>query len=165
VAADTAIDPEGAARAICLRLLDASPRTRAELAEQLQRRDIPDPVAEQVLVRLGEVGLVDDAAYADAWVSTRQAGRGLGRRRLVAELRRKGVARETIEEAIGQVDVATERATARALVQRRLPHLAGLPREKQLRRLAGMLARRGYAEGLAREIVTDAVLGDGDAAT
>jgi regulatory protein len=157
-----AADPESAARAVCLRLLDTAPRTRAELDEHLRRRGVPSEPAAQVLDRLADVGLIDDVAYAQAWVSTRQAGRGLGRRRLVDELRRKGVARETIDEAIEQVDTATERATARALVARRLPQLSGLSREKQLRRLAGVLARRGYPDGLVREVVTDAVLGGDD---
>jgi regulatory protein len=156
---EIAAGPEESARAICLRLLDAAPRTRAELAERLRRRGVADGPAARVLDRLTDVGLIDDVAYAHAWVDTRQAGRGLGRRRLVDELRRKGVARDTIDEAIGQVDAATERATARALVARRLPQLTGLSREKQLRRLAGLLARRGYPGGLAREIVTEAVLG------
>jgi regulatory protein len=158
---DAMDDPESAARAICLRQLDRGPRTRAELAERLRRRGVPDEPAERVLDRLADVGLVDDTAYADAWVSTRQAGHGFGRRRLAAELRRKGVARDTVTEAVGRVDAATERATARALVTRRLPQLAGLPRQTQLRRLAAMLARRGYPEGLVREVVADAVLGSG----
>lgn len=83
-------DPETTARTICLRMLTAAPRTRAQLAEALAKRGIPDDVAQQVLDRLVTVGLIDDAAYAEAWVRSRHESRGLARRALVHELRRRG---------------------------------------------------------------------------
>ncbi|HEY2306223.1 MAG TPA: regulatory protein RecX, partial [Streptosporangiaceae bacterium] len=73
---------EEAARAICLRLLTAGPRTRAQLATALRKRRIPDEVAEAVLSRFTEVGLIDDAAFARAWVESRHHSRGLARRAL-----------------------------------------------------------------------------------
>lgn len=150
-------DPVSAAREICLQLLERQPRTRAQLAAALRRRDVPDPVAEQVLVRLTEVGLVDDAAFATAWVSSRQAGRGLARRALAHELRARGIEEATVEQAVGSVDADTELATARSLVARRLPTTAGLPREARIRRLVGQLARRGYSPGLAVRVVKEAL--------
>ena len=83
-------DPEAVARGICLRALTGAPKTRQQLADLLANR-VPDEAAEAVLDRYVEVGLIDDAAYARAWVSSRQAGRGLARRALSAELRAKGV--------------------------------------------------------------------------
>src|SRR5690606_7567137 len=91
-------DPEAAAREICLRLLSASPRTRAQLADALRRKDIPDDVAERVLGRFTDVGLIDDEAFAQAWVQSRHTGRGLARRALAQELRHRGVADDTVTE-------------------------------------------------------------------
>src|SRR5829696_959849 len=81
-------DPESVARAICLRLLTGQPRTRSELAAALARRGVPGEAAAAVLGRFAEVGLIDDRAFAAAWVGSRHAGRGLARA-LAAELRRR----------------------------------------------------------------------------
>ena len=84
-------DPVERARAICLRLLTGTPRTRKQLADALRKREIPDEAAEEVLSRFEEVGLINDGAFADAWVESRHHGRGLARRALARELRTKGV--------------------------------------------------------------------------
>ena len=60
-------------------------------------------------------------------------------------------------EAVGLLDSEQEEETARALVQRRLPGTRGLDRDRRIRRLAGMLARKGYSEGLALKVVRDAL--------
>jgi regulatory protein len=148
-------DPESVARAICLRLLDDRPRTRAELAAALRRRGVPDEAAEAVLDRFTEVGLIDDDGFAAAWVDSRHAGRGLGRRALSAELRRKGVAAETVATAVERLDRDDETTMARALVQRRLRSLGGVTPEARLRRLLGLLARKGYPPGLAAQVVRE----------
>ncbi|MEV6792333.1 recombination regulator RecX [Streptomyces sp. NPDC051320] len=150
-------DPAEQARAICLRLLTGTARTRKQLADALSKREIPEEVSEEVLSRFEEVGLIDDAAFADAWVESRHRGRGLARRALARELRTKGVDSELIDEAVGQLDSEQEEETARELVARRLPSTRGLERDKRLRRLAGMLARKGYPEGTALRVVRRAL--------
>lgn len=155
LAAGPDADPVAVAREICLRQLDRSPRTRAELAATLRRRHVPDDAAETVLDRLVEVGLVDDAAFAAAWVTSRHTGRGLARRALADELRRRGVGSETVSEAVSALDPDEEYATARALVARRLPALAGRPADVRARRLVGMLARKGYSTALAYRVVRE----------
>ena len=150
-------DPESVARLICLRLLTAAPRTRAQLADALKRRAVPPEAAEAVLSRFTEVGLIDDGMFASAWVETRHRGRGLGRRALVAELDRRGVAKDDIDAAVGQLTPEMERAAALALVERRLSSTAGQPRQAQVRKLAGMLARKGYSPGLAYSVVREAL--------
>lgn len=147
------------AREICLRQLAVRPRTRAELAAVLRRRGIPDEVATEVLDRYGEVGMIDDAAFAQAWVSSRHHSRGLARRALGGELRRRGVAAETVGDALAQLDSETEVETARELVRRRLRTVNGPP-EKVVRRLVGMLARKGYPAGLAFRVVKEALAED-----
>ncbi|WNV74376.1 regulatory protein RecX [Geodermatophilus sp. DSM 44513] len=150
-------DPAQVARSICLRALTGAARTRQQLAELLARRGIPDDVAESVLDRFGEVGLIDDAAFARAWVTSRQSGRGLARRVLKAELRAKGVDGEVAEEAVTLVDDQDEWDAARRLVQRRLPGMRRVDRATAERRLVGMLARRGYGGGLASWVVREAL--------
>ncbi len=155
-------DPVERARAICLRLLTGTPRTRKQLADALRKREIPDEAAEEVLARFEEVGLIDDAAFADAWVESRHHGRGLARRALARELRLKGVESEVVDEAVGQLDSEQEAETARVLVERKLRSTRGLAQEKRIRRLAGMLARKGYGEGLALRVVRRALEEEGE---
>jgi regulatory protein len=150
-------DPEAVARLICLRMLTAAPRTRAQLADALRRRGVPDEAAETVLERFAGVQLIDDAMFARAWVDSRHRGRGLARRALAAELRQRGVASEDIQAAVDRLDPEQELATARALVGRRLPGMRGQPRSTRFRRLTGMLARKGYSEGLAYRVVREAL--------
>ncbi|MGW3112428.1 recombination regulator RecX [Streptomyces sp. NPDC001091] len=155
-------DPAEKARNICLRLLTGTPRTRRQLADALRKREIPDEVAEEVLSRFEEVGLINDSAFADAWVESRHHGRGLARRALARELRTKGVDSALIDEAVGQLDSEQEEATARELVDRKLRATRGLDRDKRLRRLAGMLARKGYPEGMALRVVRQALEEEGE---
>ncbi|MEU7570718.1 regulatory protein RecX [Micromonospora sp. NPDC049240] len=144
------------AREICLRQLATRPRTRAELAGALARRGISEEVAERVLDRYDEVGIVDDAAFAQAWVSSRHTGRGLARRALANELRRKGVDDELAGAALDGIDEEAEAETARALVDRKLRTARGEP-DAVFRRLVGMLARKGYPAGVAIRAVKDAL--------
>jgi regulatory protein len=156
-AAGPEADPESVARLICLRLLTAAPRTRAQLADALRRRGVPEDAATAVLARFAEVGLIDDAMFASAWVESRHYGRGLSRRALAAELNQRGVDRADIQAAVDRLSPETELATARALVERRLAGTAGQPAQVRVRRLAGMLARKGYPSGLAYRVVREAL--------
>jgi regulatory protein len=155
--ADPDADPEAIARQICLRLLTAAPRTKAELAAALQRRGVPEEAATAVLARFAEVKLIDDELFARAWVESRHYGRGLAGRALGAELRQRGVAAGEIEAALGQLSPEQELATARELVERRLPGTAGLAPLARMRRLTGVLARKGYSPRLAYRVVREAL--------
>lgn len=158
-AAGQSVDPAQRAREICLRQLAIRPRTRAELAQALRRAGISDQVAAEVLDRYHEVGMIDDAAFARAWVTSRHHSRGLARRALGQELRRRGVAPETVAEALAELDSDTEVETARALVARKLRTATGDP-ATLTRRLVGMLARRGYPAGVAYRVVKEALAAD-----
>jgi regulatory protein len=158
---DVEPDPESVARTICLNLLTSAPRSRAELAKALRKRRVPDDVAEQVLDRLSDVNLIDDAAYAEAYVESRHRGRGLARSALRQELRRKGVDDAVATAAVEVIDADDELASAQALVARRLPSTERLAPEARLRRLTGMLMRKGYAAGLAYRVVREALAAGG----
>jgi len=154
-------DPEARARQICLRLLAAAPRTRAQLAEAMQRRGIPADAAEAILVRFTDAGLIDDAAFARAWVESRHHSRGLSRRSLSAELRRHGVQSEEIRQATDLLDPDQEVATARHLVERKMASTRGRPPEARARLAAAMLARKGYPPGLAFRLIREAMQQEG----
>lgn len=154
-------DPVDLARQICLHQLEYAPRTRAELAGVLRRKGVADEVAEQVLSRFAEVGMIDDALFAQLWVTSRHRGKGLAGRALTSELRRKGVADDTAAEAVGALDPDLELATARSLVDRRLGSTGGLPVDARVRRLAGLLARKGYPAGTAFRVVREALAAEG----
>ncbi|MFB4315375.1 regulatory protein RecX [Actinomadura sp. 21ATH] len=152
---------EGRAREICLRLLGMGPRTRAQLADALRRKGIPDEVAEGVLSRFTEVGLIDDEAFAQAWVQSRHSGRGLAKRALAAELRRRGVAQETVNDAVETLDSEEEERTARRLIERKAAATRGVDPAKRMRRLVGVLARKGYPPGLSYRVVRDVLAEEG----
>jgi regulatory protein len=151
---DGASGREEQARAFCLRLLTARARTRAELAGQLAKRGYPDDVTTRVLDRLTDVGLVNDADFAEQWVRSRRLHAGKGKRALAAELRTKGVDGDVIAAALGGIDAAAERDRAVDLVRARLrrENLDG-DQTKVARRLVAMLARRGYNQTMAFDVV------------
>jgi regulatory protein len=161
VAAASQDDPEERARQVCLRLLTLAPRTRAQLADALRKRRIPDDVAEGVLGRFTSAGLIDDAAFARAWVESRHHGRGLSGRALTAELRERGVDDGQIKEAVDELGPDAEAQTARWLVERKLAATIGQAPEARVRRLAGMLARKGYPPGLAFRVIREALDAEG----
>jgi len=139
---------------VCLRLLTVRARTRAELEAQLTKRGFPDDVSARVLDRLVEVGLLDDAAFAEQWVHTRRANAGKGKRALASELRTKGVDPELIAETLDSVDAGEWRVRAEELVAARLRREKLDDEVKVTRRLVGMLARRGYNQGMAFDVVS-----------
>ena len=150
---------EEQARALCLRLLTVRARTRAELAGQLAKRGYPDDVSDRVLDRLAQVGLVDDADFAEQWVRSRRVNAGKGKRALAAELQTKGVDNAVITAALAGIDAAAERERAEQLVRDKLRRekLGDDDDTKVMRRLVGMLARRGYGQSMAVDVVTGAL--------
>jgi regulatory protein len=150
-------DAYDVARQIVLRQLALSPKSRQQLRDKLRARNCPDDVAEAVLDRMAAVGLVDDEAYAGMLVRSQQAGRGLARRALARELRTKGVDDETARATLDQIDPETERDRAAQLVAKKLRSMHGLEPLVQKRRLAGMLARKGYPAELAMAVIREAI--------
>ena len=150
-------DPEAAAMALCLRLLTAAPRTRAQLEQALGRRAVPPQTAEAVLDRLARSRLIDDTLFAQMWVESRHHSRGLARRALSAELRQRGVGESDVRGAVAELGPEQEEEAARRLVAGKLAATRGRPAAARMRRLMGLLARRGYPAGMAYRVVRAAL--------
>lgn len=146
-----------AAREVALRKLDARACSRAELVAAMVGRGFRTEVAEEVVARLEAVGLVDDQAYADALVRSRFAATGASGRSLRDTLSRKGLGADVIERAVAQIDRDDEEARADDLVARRRRSLQGVSRQTAYRRLASMLARKGYSPSVASAAVSRAL--------
>ena len=148
---------EEQARNLCLRLLTARARTRSELEGQLANRGYADDVSARALDRLAQVGLVDDLDFAEQWVRSRRVNAGKGKRALAAELRTMGVDNEVITAALAGIDAGAERERAEQLVRDKLRRekLGDDDDTKVARRLVGMLARRGYNQTMAFDVVKD----------
>jgi regulatory protein len=144
-------------RELVLRWLDVAPRTRRQLADRLRLKGVEDAAAGRVLDRLQAAGLINDEAYARLWIKSKTRSGALGRRRIAAELARRGVSRDTAEEALVEEASADESEAVAELARRKAAAYRGLARDVARRRLAGFLSRRGFApEDIFRAV--DAVL-------
>jgi len=144
------------ARGILLRQLTASDKSAKQLKDKLLEKDCPEGIADEVIARFIEVDLVDDEKFANAWVRARTRTRGLARGALKHELRSKGIEDEIAQLALEQVDDADEEERARELVRVKLrPESMGADRDKALRRLVGMLGRKGYNGSLAFRVARE----------
>jgi regulatory protein len=157
-----AADPESVARSILLNKLTGRARSRQELRDALAAKDVPAELAERLLDRFERVGLVDDQAFADAWVESRHRSRGLSRRALAGELRRKGVDSEVAQAAADRIDPDAERQAAMQLAVRKRRSLRDVDEPTAFRRLSGMLARKGYSPGVTMSVVREVLGSDLD---
>ena len=144
-------------RETALRLLSTRARSRHEIEENLRGKELPGEAINHVMDRFEEVGLIDDEAFAQAWVESRNRSKGYASARLAQELRRKGIADEHIAAALEQLDGDDLRAQAENLALKRLGHNDLPPdrygpdrkeREKVMRRIVSHLQRKGYTPGV-----------------
>lgn len=144
------------ARGILLRQLTASDKTAKQLKDKLLEKECPEDIADEVIDRYAEINLVDDERFAKSWVTARARSRGLARGAIKRELRTKGVDDEVAAEALEQIDDEAEEQRARELVRAKLrPESMGADRDKALRRLVGMLGRKGYNGGMAFKVARE----------
>lgn len=141
-------------REAALKLLERTRRTRRDLERRLKEKDFEAATITTTLDRLAEVGLVDDVEYARAWLAGRWGRKPSGWRRLVQELRGKGVSEEDAEKAR---ELLSERGSApdevesaAKLVAQARKRYAKLDLHVQRQRLYALLARRGYDRDVIR---------------
>lgn len=136
---------ESRARNVLLHQLARSAKSTSQLRKILEQREISPEIAEKVLERFAEVGLIDDAAYAETIVNSRRNYKGLAKSAIKRELNEKGVSQELVEEAISGITAEDDFESAKQLATRRFSQMAHLEKEVRTRRLAGYLQRKGYA--------------------
>ena len=153
------IEAADAAKQVLLRRLSHAPRTRKELAKDLKDKDISDEVANVALDRFEEVGLINDQALASNYVSSQHERKGLGKNAIRQQLRAKGVSDDVALEAISQISDDQEFQAAFALACKKIRSLQRDDAKTQLRKIVGVLARKGYSSNLAfrvaKEVITD----------
>jgi regulatory protein len=153
------IEAAEAAKQVLLRRLSHAPRTRKELAKDLKDKQISDEVATKALDRFEEVGLINDQALATNYVSSQHGRKGLGKNALRQQLRAKGISDDVAMEAISQISEDQEFQAAFALACKKIRSLQKDDPKTQLRKIVGVLARKGYSSNLsfrvAKEVITD----------
>ncbi|MCF2705708.1 regulatory protein RecX [Arcanobacterium haemolyticum] len=129
---------------IIMRQLAMMDRSRAQLRQALERRDVPDEVAEELLEKFEEAGLINDERFAQSLARSRFDGRGASRRAILMELQRKGIDRYVAAEAVEGISDDDEIHNAVQLASKKLRSASGNP-ATLYQRTYGMLARRGYS--------------------
>ncbi|MBN9643307.1 regulatory protein RecX [Corynebacterium mendelii] len=145
-----------------LLLLNQRSRSRGELADRLEQLDFDPELTEMVLDDLQRAGLVDDLAFATEWVRQRHARRGKSRQMLDKELREKKVPAGIRREALDQLDDSAEERTATALAVKKASRITAVPADramydKYLRRILGVLARRGFPQSMSMSLAKKAL--------
>ena len=138
---------------IAVDALSRRARSRGELAQLLSRRAMPEEVAERLLDRLAAQKLLDDRAFAQEWAQLRHRSKGLSRRALAQELRKRAIAPDLIDEALSAIAREDEVLAVRALIAKKLPSLIRVDDEIRYRRLHSFLARKGYSSSIISEAI------------
>lgn len=141
------------AKEIVVRKLSERAHSRHELAQALAKKQVPEGVVDATLAKFEVAGLIDDEDFARSWVQARQRGKGLSSRALSMELKRKGIDDEIGKQVVGEVDPDEEVEAAHRLVRSRLRSLDRFDDATKMRRLTGLLARKGYPSQTAFAVV------------
>lgn len=157
-------DPAERARALALSMLDRAPRSSAELRAKLIAKDVEPAIADAIVARYVEVGLLDDASLAAMIARTRHAERGKAPRAIATELRRKGFSEADIESALVHITEEVQAESARALATSRWQRMSGLDSDVKARRLGAFLGRKGYPASLVFGLVRDLMRADSEVA-
>ena len=144
----------------CLRFLEARPRSAEEVRRRVLLHGYRPDLVEGAIERLRELGMIDDAAFAKAWVESRDRARPRGERALRQELARKGIDRVIRDDTLAEREIERPDAdedAARRLLDRHASALGRVadPRARRQRAYA-LLARNGFdfelASSLARSV-------------
>ena len=140
-------------------LLTGRDYTRKQIRDRLARKGFEEEEIAGVLEKLAEYRLVDDAAYARAFVASRS--RNKGSLALARELRQRGVTDELAERALQGLDTEKELASALDLLARNAWRFTETEDVRRgLARAHAFLARRGFPPDVAREALESSGLFD-----
>jgi len=139
-------------KAAALRYLKIRPRSIAELKEKLEAKGFSSIETETAVHGLTASGLLDDRAFTKSWINYRLA-RPFGFRRIIQELRAKGIDQEIIDQAVAEVEGYSPETTALELAQRRWQRLPDIDPLKKKKRVLDFLLRRGFEEGIVIKVI------------
>lgn len=140
-------------RQAALRFLKIRPRSVAEIKERLEIKGFQAQEIDETLQWLQNTKLLDDRSFTKSWIQYRLA-RPFGFRRIIAELKAKGIDQALIEEAVGAARGETDEAlTALALAKRRWQRLQGIELQKKKKRMYDFLIRRGFGMDVVMKVV------------
>lgn len=134
--------------------LSYRPRSELELRRYLGQKGHAPETIEATLAKLRDYHYVDDEVFAQAWIENRQKFRPRGPRLLRAELRQKGIDRETVDQAIEDV-AGEEREQALEAARRKVATVKAADYQEFGRKVGGFLQRRGFAPDVTWEVVRD----------
>ena len=154
------VDPDllRKAKSSALRLLKLRPRSVIELRDRLLQKNYPAAVVEKVVNDLTAAELLDDEAFAKAWVNWRLSGRPVGLRRIAQELKDKGIARDVIDGLIAaSKEDFDEHAVVKGIAERRIQQRAqkSVPFLKRKKRVLDYLLRRGFSADVISRVIRD----------
>ena len=141
------------ARQIALRRIEVRARSCAELRKDLLVRHVSSEIADQIVARFLDTGLLNDREFARAWVQSRRSTRSLSSMKLRQELQAKGLNEADITEALAGVD-SSDQETALHFARIKIKPLMRLDAATRLRRLTAQLARRGFSYSIIQKTVT-----------
>lgn len=146
------------AKAVAVKYLSYRDRSRHEVREYLSKKAFSPAVVRQTLDFLKGLGYVDDGRFAQNWGQSRVHGGRIGRLRLEREFLAKGLAPKLVEETLRDLyaDVDESRL-ARVCAQKKLAGMKGLDTNKQRRRMAQFLERKGFSADMIYNILEQLV--------
>jgi regulatory protein len=141
------------ARNYCFLLLKFRLRSEKEICERLKNKKFEEEIIRQTIVFLKDKGFIDDNNFARVWIQSRLK-KPLGIRRIIQELKLKGIDAEIIESRISEVKKNyPERDIVGSIVQGRLKRLKGIEPRLAKQRVYAYLLRRGFSP----EVIIDAL--------
>ena len=148
-------DPYSVAQTIALSALSRRAKSRGELFTLLKKRGTPEEVANAVLIRLTELGFVNDYEFARYWSESRQRTKKISRRIIIGELRSKGISDEIIEWITSDITDEAEYENALKFAERKANSYARLEGDVAYRRLHGALSRRGFSASVISRVIAE----------
>ena len=133
----------------------ARAKSKGELLAHLKTRGVEDDVAQAVVFRLQETGLVNDREFAAAWATSRHSHKKLSKRIIAGELRQKGVTQEQIDEALDGIDDESEYRAAFDLAFKKFNTMSRLEPDVQVRRIQSLLQRKGFGFSVISRVLKE----------
>jgi regulatory protein len=147
------IDQYTRGRDKAMRMLALRSRSKREIDDALRAMNLRDTIRTGIVRELEEIGLVNDKRFAHEFVAVKKDVRRVGPHRLRYDLGRLGLPRSAVDEALAAFGVDEQLTMARALVEKQMG--AAPPSEKAVRRIVGMLRRKGYDYSVVNKVAYD----------